>query len=97
MKTTDADTGADTDYTRSREAFDALNLNLLESEERYRTLFDLVPVSVYGPVLVALTGWGQADRRRSEDAGFDAHLVKPVDDGVLDKLLVELRTGSAAR
>ena len=32
-----------------------------------------------GP-LVALTGWGQEDdRRRSREAGFDAHLVKPVD------------------
>jgi signal transduction histidine kinase len=30
------------------------------------------------PRLVALTGWGQAeDRRRSEAAGFDEHLVKP--------------------
>jgi CheY-like chemotaxis protein len=47
------------------------------------------------PVLVALTGWGQdADRRRSESAGFDAHLVKPVDDRVLGKLLVELRNGN---
>ena len=34
--------------------------------------------------LVALTGWGQeSDRRRSVEAGFDAHLVKPLD---LDKL-----------
>jgi CheY-like chemotaxis protein len=50
------------------------------------------------PVLVALTGWGQdADRRRSESAGFDAHLVKPVDDTRLGKLLVDLHTGSAAR
>jgi CheY-like chemotaxis protein len=49
------------------------------------------------PVLVALTGWGQdADRRRSEDAGFDAHLVKPVDDRVLGKLLAAL-TGRAAQ
>ena len=49
------------------------------------------------PVLVALTGWSQdADRRRSESAGFDAHLVKPVDHGVLGKLLVELRNGNAA-
>ena len=49
------------------------------------------------PVLVALTGWGQdADRRRSESAGFDAHLVKPVDDRVLGKLLVELHNGNAA-
>ena len=30
-------------------------------------------------MLIALTGYGQAeDRRRSEDAGFDVHLVKPV-------------------
>jgi CheY-like chemotaxis protein len=42
------------------------------------------------PVLVALTGWGQdADRRRSESVGFDAHLVKPVDHRVLGKLLVD--------
>jgi CheY-like chemotaxis protein len=47
------------------------------------------------PVLVALTGWGQdADRHRSESPGFDAHLVKPVDDRVLGKLLVELRNGT---
>lgn len=38
--------------------------------------------------LVALTGWGQEeDRRRSEKAGFDAHLVKPVDLAALTKLL----------
>jgi CheY-like chemotaxis protein len=31
-------------------------------------------------LLVALTGYGQdRDRRRSEEAGFDAHLVKPVE------------------
>jgi PAS domain S-box-containing protein len=37
--------------------------------------------------LVALTGWGQADdQRRSETAGFDAHLVKPVDFEVLREL-----------
>jgi two-component system, chemotaxis family, CheB/CheR fusion protein len=43
------------------------------------------------PLLVALTGWGQdEDRRRSEEAGFDAHLVKPVDERVLRKLLAEL-------
>ena len=31
------------------------------------------------PRLVALTGWGQEDdRRKTRDAGFDAHLVKPV-------------------
>ena len=31
-------------------------------------------------VLIALTGWGQErDRQRTSEAGFDAHLVKPVD------------------
>ncbi len=39
-------------------------------------------------VLVALTGWGQAeDRERSREAGFDLHLVKPVDYGQLRALL----------
>jgi signal transduction histidine kinase len=43
-----------------------------------------------GLKLVALTGWGQEeDRRNSEEAGFDAHLVKPVDLAALTKLLAE--------
>jgi CheY-like chemotaxis protein/two-component sensor histidine kinase len=38
--------------------------------------------------MVALTGWGQEeDRRRSQEAGFDAHLVKPVDYEKLLQLL----------
>jgi PAS domain S-box-containing protein len=38
--------------------------------------------------LVALTGWGQdEDRRRVRDAGFDHHLVKPVDLASLQALL----------
>ena len=42
------------------------------------------------PVLIALTGYGQErDRRRSEDAGFAFHLVKPVD---LDRLVEILDT-----
>jgi signal transduction histidine kinase len=41
-----------------------------------------------GTVLVALTGWGQEDaRRRSREAGFDHHLVKPVDLEALRALL----------
>jgi PAS domain S-box-containing protein len=40
------------------------------------------------PFMVALTGWGQdEDRRRSKEAGFDAHLVKPPDFDALVKLL----------
>jgi PAS domain S-box-containing protein len=39
-------------------------------------------------VLVAMTGWGQEeDRRRSQEAGFDHHLVKPVEPDALHRLL----------
>jgi CheY-like chemotaxis protein len=42
-----------------------------------------------GAVLVALTGWGQdVDRVRSREAGFDMHLVKPVDPAMLCDMLV---------
>jgi len=38
--------------------------------------------------IVAMTGWGQEeDRRRSVTAGFDAHLVKPVDYATLSDVL----------
>jgi DNA-binding response OmpR family regulator len=41
-----------------------------------------------GMFLIALTGWGRAeDRRRADEAGFDLHMVKPVDPDVLVKLL----------
>jgi CheY-like chemotaxis protein len=43
-----------------------------------------------GILLVALTGYGQAeDRIMSEQAGFDHHLVKPVPQSVLEDLLRE--------
>ncbi|HSJ98342.1 MAG TPA: ATP-binding protein, partial [Myxococcota bacterium] len=38
--------------------------------------------------LVALTGWGQReDRRRTHEAGFDYHLVKPADVSALQSIL----------
>ena len=41
--------------------------------------------------LAATTGWGQdEDRRKSADAGFDAHLVKPLDPCALARVLAEL-------
>ena len=47
------------------------------------------------PFLIALTGWGQdEDRSRSKEAGFDAHLVKPVDDRALTTLLARLGSDS---
>ncbi len=44
-----------------------------------------------GVLLVAQTGWGQdGDRRLSSDAGFDAHLVKPVDFEAVQQLMATL-------
>jgi CheY-like chemotaxis protein len=40
---------------------------------------------------IAVTGWGQEeDRRRTEEAGFDRHMVKPVDSALLMNLLASL-------
>jgi CheY-like chemotaxis protein len=41
--------------------------------------------------LVALTGWGaESDRRKSNEAGFDQHLTKPVQLDVVQDLLARL-------
>jgi CheY-like chemotaxis protein len=38
--------------------------------------------------IIALTAWGQeSDRRRTREAGMDAHLVKPVDPQALTAVL----------
>lgn len=45
------------------------------------------------PLMVALTGWGKdEDRKRTHDAGFDHHLVKPVPLDTLAALLDSVRT-----
>jgi CheY-like chemotaxis protein len=45
-------------------------------------------------VLLALTGWGKdEDRSKSRAAGFDGHLVKPVDYADLTRLLDSLLSG----
>jgi len=47
-------------------------------------------------VLVALTGWGQADdKKRAADSGFDEHLTKPVDPDQLTQVL-HLKHSAAA-
>jgi DNA-binding response OmpR family regulator len=48
--------------------------------------------------IVALTGWGQdEDRQRVRDAGFDHHLVKPVELAPLQALLTSLAASRAGR
>ena len=54
----------------------ARRLHALKKERRFR--------------IVAVTGWGQeSDRARSREAGFDLHLVKPVDARTLQRALEE--------
>lgn len=44
-----------------------------------------------GVPIVALTGWGQAsDRAKTAAAGFDHHLVKPVDPTTVHQMIVKL-------
>jgi CheY-like chemotaxis protein len=48
-------------------------------------------------LIVALTGWGQEDdRRRSREAGFDHHLVKPADLETLERVLGSTRASAAS-
>jgi len=63
-----------------------------ELAARIRRRPELQPI-----VLIALTGWGQDDdRRRSHEAGFDHHLVKPVAPRTLQSLLGSLRASAEA-
>ena len=49
-----------------------------------------------GVVLVAVTGYGQdSDRQRSQDAGFDHHLVKPADFAKVQRILAIVAETSA--
>jgi DNA-binding response OmpR family regulator len=50
-----------------------------------------------GVLIIAITGWGQAeDRDRAREAGFDHHFTKPVDFDRLIALLERLRPRDAA-
>jgi PAS domain S-box-containing protein len=49
-------------------------------------------------ILIAVSGWGQqTDRERSQRAGFNRHLVKPVDPTAIFALLSEVQAGSITR
>jgi CheY-like chemotaxis protein len=57
-----------------------------------------IRATALGPhlTLIALTGWGQeSDRARTRDAGFDWHVVKPVDPDALGELLQRAREPQA--
>jgi two-component system sensor histidine kinase/response regulator len=46
--------------------------------------------------LIALTGWDdEDDRQKTREAGFDRHMVKPIDSVALQKILAELTRGTA--
>lgn len=61
-------------------------MNGYELAQRLRTLPQLA-----GTRLIALTGYGQEeDRRRAREAGFDHHLIKPVEPRTLETLLAGL-------
>jgi CheY-like chemotaxis protein len=53
--------------------------------------------SLDGVCLVALTGYGsESDRRRSTEAGINAHLVKPVQLDALRRMLEATQVGSSS-
>jgi len=48
-------------------------------------------------ILIALTGWGQdSDRRKTQQAGFDHHLVKPIEPRLLREMLANLSLAAQA-
>jgi signal transduction histidine kinase len=67
-------------------AFLDIGMPKVHGYELARRLRDLPATA--GCVLVAVTGWGQEDdRKRAREAGFDRHLVKPVDPADIDTIL----------
>jgi CheY-like chemotaxis protein len=69
-----------------------LNLPAMDGYEVARKLRERP--ETHEAILAAVSGWGQPeDRRRSKDAGFDRHYVKPVDPNIITKLLSDARGG----
>jgi len=70
-----------------------IGLPVMDGYELANRLRELPGVSAMR--LVAVTGYGQeADRERSLVAGFDRHLVKPLDHAALERMLRDLRHGA---
>jgi CheY-like chemotaxis protein len=71
-----------------------IGLPVMDGYELARRLLGLLPRR---PRLIALTGYGQQqDRARAHDAGFDEHMVKPVDPARLIAILEDDEAGRAA-
>jgi CheY-like chemotaxis protein len=57
-------------------------------EAARRVRQEVAPAMPKAPLVIAVTGRvGEGDRRRSEEAGIDLHLTKPVDAGLLSRVL----------
>jgi PAS domain S-box-containing protein len=70
---------------------DLPKMNGLDVARRLRTGWPIRP-----PLLIATTGFGQEeDRRRTAEAGFDHHLVKPIDPQVIRSLLASPNAGKS--
>ena len=63
-----------------------IGLPLMDGYEVARRLRQMPEMA--GALLVALTGYGQqGDRQRGKEAGFDAHMLKPVDPHALARVI----------
>jgi signal transduction histidine kinase/DNA-binding response OmpR family regulator len=63
-----------------------IGLPLMDGYEVARRLRQMPQMA--GALLIALTGYGQqGDRQRGKDAGFDGHMLKPVDPHALAKMI----------
>ena len=71
---------------------DALVIDIgMPGLDGYQTAEAIRALPISPPLLIALSGWGQpADRERSLRAGFDLHLVKPVDVDELRRALARV-------
>ena len=57
---------------------------------RRKSAYVVPAVLFWAATVLASTGWGQAeDHRRSQEAGFDYHLVKPIEPIVLRRLFAD--------
>jgi CheY-like chemotaxis protein len=79
-----------------REGFDVALIDIgLPGADGYEVARRIRSLGGHQPFLVALTGYGQPeDRKLATEAGFDAHLVKPVDPSDLARVLARRRAHS---